>query len=171
MGINVDTDVGELAPDQDKDQDWGTDVDSVDLKALVQAVGTTWAAEAYDGEEMTWADHVASQEKALIQLSSGNFVLPQGGQHHRTQSCRPIHGSIHGHSLRGNYHSSTPDGCHEVQPSFRVPALQHKAEVAPVFLAYNKISSEGERISLMQIAMSVYQALSNSMVVDAIQPM
>ncbi len=49
--------------------------------------------------------------------------------------------------------------------------MQHKAEVAPVFLAYNRVSSEGQHISLIQIATSVCQALSDPSAVDAIQPM
>lgn len=50
--------------------------------------------------------------------------------------------------------------------------MQHKSTVEPVFLAYNCISTEGSRISLMQVALSVVTALSgDEECIDAVQPM
>ncbi len=56
-------------------------------------------------------------------------------------------------------------------PSMKGQAVQHKAEVPPVFLAYKHVSSEGERISLVQIATSVIQAMHSDSSLDAVQPM
>ncbi len=66
---------------------------------------------------------------------------------------------------------STPDTPHSIDLSFRAPTVQHKAEVAPIFLANHQVSQEGSHISLMQIATSVCQSLEDSIVVDAVQPM
>ncbi len=53
-------------------------------------------------------------------------------------------------------------------PSTRGQAVQHKAEVPPVFLAYKCVSSEGERISLVQIATSIIQAMHSDSSLDTV---
>ena len=62
----------------------------------------------------------------------------------------------------------TVDNRQDYGPNFDTPSIQHKAKVAPIFLAYNRVSTEGHRISLIQIVTSVCQALLDSSVVDAI---
>ena len=87
-------------------------------------------------------------------------------------ACQGLGGPKNCPTGRGAHNWSTPDAPHSVDPSFRAPTLQHKAEVAPVFLAYYcQVSQEGSHISLMQIATSVCQSLKDLMVVDAVQPM
>ncbi len=54
---------------------------------------------------------------------------------------------------------------------FTRPELQHKAVVEPVFLAYNRISTEGSRIALMQVATAVVDALNDPGALDTVQPM
>ena len=49
--------------------------------------------------------------------------------------------------------------------------LQHKSLVEPVFLAFNRVAAGSQRISLMQIAYAVVEALNDPQAVDAIQPM
>ena len=51
------------------------------------------------------------------------------------------------------------------------PGLQHNSIVEPVFLAYNRIGIDGQRVSLMQIATAIVDALNDAQAVDAIQPM
>ncbi len=51
------------------------------------------------------------------------------------------------------------------------PELQHKSTVEPVFLAYNRVGNDGQRVSLMQIATAVVDTLKNAQAVDTIQPM
>ncbi len=55
--------------------------------------------------------------------------------------------------------------------AFGIISLRHKAEVPPVFITYKWVSSEGNHISLMQIATTVLKAVANSTALDTIQPM
>ncbi len=48
---------------------------------------------------------------------------------------------------------------------------QHKLLVEPVFLAYNRVSRGAQRVTLLQIACAIVDALNDSAVVDAVQPM
>ena len=166
------SDSPDTQPSQRGTEDWATDTESIDLEALVTVSGTAWAAdkaEEADDMVLTWADRVANQEQQLLsQSSSQDFVIQHGMQTKRSQGCG------HGQGwplLRGNPNVRTPDNHNDYNPNFDTPTMQHKAEVAPVFLVYNRVSSEGQLISLIQIATSVYQALSDSSAVDAIQPM
>ncbi len=49
--------------------------------------------------------------------------------------------------------------------------VQHKTEVPPIFVAYQRVSSDGERITLMQVATAVLHAMNDQLVLDAVQPM
>ena len=52
-----------------------------------------------------------------------------------------------------------------------VESVKHKAEVPPVFVVYRQVMAEGERISLVQVATAVLQALGDWSSLDAVQPM
>ena len=56
-------------------------------------------------------------------------------------------------------------------PDFEQPTVQHKAEVAPIFLAYKWVSVEGAKIAIMCVASAIVQALKDDTALDAIQPM
>ncbi len=61
---------------------------------------------------------------------------------------------------------------HDVtQPKTNVPAVQHKAEVPPVFLGYNWLQSETAHMPLFQVATVVMQSRGNSDTLDTVQPM
>ena len=93
--------------------------------------------------------------------------------HHEFFDCLPIFALDYtesetwlGTSLGG---TSAPMG---IFPDVCGQELQHKSLVEPIFLAYKRVSSgEGERITLMQIACSVVEALADRSAVDAVQPM
>ncbi len=136
------------------------------MEALVEVTGTTWAAEEIVDSIPTWADRTSQEQQILGQPSPQDFVLPHGSQNRR--SCG--HGQGHP-PLRGSPNVRIADNHNDYNPNFDAPAVQHKAEEAPVFLVYNRVSSEGQHIFLIQIAISVCQALSDPSVVDAIQPM
>ncbi len=53
-------------------------------------------------------------------------------------------------------------------PDFGSTSLQHKAEVPWVFLGYNRVSSTGPQLTLIQIAGSVASAMGDGMLLDAI---
>ena len=151
-----------------------TDTESVDLEALITHEGTAWVDEQSDTGEMTWADRVAQQEQSLLSQTAGvsgaqpdDFVI----LHNMTSKCSPRGRAHGGPPLRGGHQWTMPDNRQDYGPNFDTPAVQHQAEVAPVFLAFNRVSTEGHRISLIQIATSVCQALSNPLVVDVIQLM
>ena len=163
------SDSPDLQPSKGRMEDWATDNESIDLEAPVTVSGTVWVADKTVDNVPTWADRVVSQEQQLLgQSSLQDFVILHGSQTKRNQGCRCGQGQL---SLRGSPNVRTTDSRNDYNPNFNVPSVQHKAEVAPVFLAYNRVSSEGQCISLIQIATSVYQALSDPSVVDAIQPM
>ncbi len=56
-------------------------------------------------------------------------------------------------------------------PDFEQPIVQHKAEVAPIFLAYKQVSVEGAKIAIMCVASAIVQALKDNTALDAIQLM
>ncbi len=56
-------------------------------------------------------------------------------------------------------------------PDFGGASLQHKAEVPLIFLGYNRVSSTGPQLTLIQLAGSVASAMGDGMLLDAIQPM
>ena len=140
------------------EEGWITDTESVDLEALITHEGTMWADEQSNTGEMTWADRVARQEQSLLSQTAGvssaqpdDFVIPRN----MTSRCSPRGRAHGGPPLRGGHQWTTPDNRQDYGPNFDTPAVQHKAEVAPVFLAYNRVSTEGHRISLIQIVTSV----------------
>ena len=77
--------------------------------------------------------------------------------------------------LHGGHHFRMEDApCSQVVstlPNFAQPTVQHKAEVAPIFLVYKRVSPEGAKISLMCVASAVVQALKDDIAIDAVQPM
>ncbi len=56
-------------------------------------------------------------------------------------------------------------------PKSNVPTVQHKAEVPPVFLGYNRLQSETAHVPLFQVATAVMQVMGNTDTLDAVQPM
>ncbi len=50
-------------------------------------------------------------------------------------------------------------------------ALEHKAKVQPIFLAYSKVLAEGNHIPLVQVAAAVVRSMGNADTLDTIQPM
>ncbi len=56
-------------------------------------------------------------------------------------------------------------------PTFGVHSLQHKAEVAPIFLGYNRVNAEGQHIPLVQVTAAIVQVMGNPDLLDAVQPM
>ncbi len=63
------------------------------------------------------------------------------------------------------------DASCSILPDFAQPMVQHKVEVPPIFLAYRRVSVEGVRIPLIQVASSVVQALHDDSALDTVQPM
>ena len=51
------------------------------------------------------------------------------------------------------------------------PPLQHKTDVPPIFLGYNRVCTAGECIPLIHIAEAVLKAMGTDNVLDAVQPM
>ncbi len=56
-------------------------------------------------------------------------------------------------------------------PDLSGSEVQHKSTVEPVYLAYKRISTEAGRLSLIQVATAVVQALHDNTAVDAVQLM
>ena len=101
---------------------------------------------------------------------SGQRGRSRGRSGARNRS-RPAHGEHH--SALSQTQTQTwiqPQSC-SVNPNFDHPAVQHKAEVLLVFLAYKRVLMDGVYTSLIQIALAVTQALGNDEAVDGVQPM
>ncbi len=73
-----------------------------------------------------------------------------------------------GQYLCGGFHGSSYGS---LGPDFSGPELQHKLTIEPVFLTYNRVSSDGVCLSLIQIATSVVDSLGDPSAVDTVQPM
>ncbi len=56
-------------------------------------------------------------------------------------------------------------------PTFGAHSLQHKAEVAPIFLGYNRVNADGQCIPLVQVVAAIIQSMGNPDLLDAVQPM
>ncbi len=55
--------------------------------------------------------------------------------------------------------------------AFKGVAMDHVMEVPPIFLAYKRVSKEGQQISLVQVASVILRVMKDEMVLDAVQPM
>ncbi len=139
----------------------GVDTDGeVDLERVVNTVGTSWAdkSDSFENDGPVsepwvaerngmWADKVSASADAFLKA-----------RHHMT-------GVLILTSQGGNVPSDGLSLCTNGK------ALNHKAEVPPIFLAYRRVSSEGEQISLVQVVTSVIQSLQSETALDAVQPM
>ena len=55
--------------------------------------------------------------------------------------------------------------------AFKGVAIDHVTEVPPIFLAYKRVSNEGQQISLVQVASTILRVMKDEMVLDAVQLM
>ncbi len=88
-------------------------------------------------------------------------------------STMPSWADVAAVNLTGSMSGSgaTPTPTSNKIPDFGGASLQHKAELPPVFLGYNRMSSTSPCLTLIQLAGSVASAMGNGMLLDAIQPM
>ena len=136
-------------------------------------------------DKLTWAECVTWDQVNLGAVHAtppalDDFVICPSSQTslggHHPSSCSRGH-LVRGTTtpLCGGHHFRTEDApCSQAVstlPDFAQPTIQHKAEVAPIFLAYKRVSSEGAKISLMCVASAVVQAFKDNTAIDAIQPM
>ncbi len=133
----------------------------------------------------TWSDAVVEQEMAENPRTGDSAVqLLVGSWADRVAMCMVTKDVNLDKSAEGCLKESDHLGGQEVvivlvpvppdeslMPSIKGQAVQHKAEVPPIFLAYKCVSSEGERILLVQIAMAIIQAMHSDSTLDAVQPM
>lgn len=99
---------------------------------------------------------------------SQDFVIPHkaadgnlGEQHQGRARTRGLPPRVQS-SIRGRGALQVAGGGNE---------LQHKSLVKPVFLAYGRVSGEGQRHTLLQIATAILMSLGDDMAVDAVQLM
>ncbi len=127
--------------------------------------------------KLTWAECVAQDQVNLSTVhttppASDDFVICPGsqtshGKGHMTRgTATPLHCSHH-FRMEDAPHSQVVS----TLPDFAQLTVQHKAEVAAIFLAYKRVSPEGAKISLICVASAVVQALKDDIAIDAMQPM
>ncbi len=166
---------------QDEDSDSGPN-----LEAAVMQTGTEWADATEETPEVMqvnsdqqnqpdnqvkWSMVVmrrASQVAAAcpaplvpnqnVDNRANNFVIPNKVGPKQVKMCTQ-------HSVRSGTQGRGG------QFDFSGPELQYKSVVELVFLAYNRVSVEGPRPSLMQIVTAVVETLDDAQAVDAVQPM
>ncbi len=138
-----------------------------DLEQPILLTGTEWSDAVSELETAAGADvnvvksPVTRWADKVAQHLSVNDVNKDksGDSHDQAQAAGQVsHESI-----------VAPDV--SLTPSTVGQAVQHKAEVPLIFLAYKWVLAEGERISLVQIATSVIQAMHSDNSLDAVQPM
>ena len=186
---SADSDMSTLVGDQD-DQGSIWDVENkagaeaevdVDLEQLVLLEGSSWADEVSELSDATpqckelWSTVVGKNEHKLASMrrqddtknhqnGSSDFVIP-----HTNSSITPKMRGRGGASVCGGNH-----GSHGQYPDLFGQELQYKSLIEPVFLVYNRVSSGSsgpQRVTLMQIACAVVEALNDSTAVDAVQLM
>ncbi len=119
-----------------------------DLEEAVLTNGTEWADVESDNdsvhrEKPTWAD------VALPKLANVNPGKPVAGPTTTSGASTP---------------SPIPTLC-------GTQSLQHKSEVAPIFLGYSRVLSDGQLIPLIQVTAAVVTVMGNTDSLDAVQPM
>ena len=150
-----------------------SDVDP-DLEEPILQDGTEWADAvgmvSNDGqtgvstqpEQSLWSTVVGCKANSLANTrkvgdGAKDFVIPDK------------HLTLPSSSVRGRGLHATGQGGYHLD--FSGPEIQHKSVVEPVFLAYNRVSTDGSRISLMQVATAVVDTLGEACTIDAVQPM
>ncbi len=111
-----------------------------------------------------WAD-VADSDHSLIKPP--RFTFQAGSSQVASGSCDQSSSK-----MWSEVAGSQKDGRPWLDESFSSESVQHKAQVAPVYLAYHHVQSGGAsiRIPLFQIATAVAQAVGGTGL-DAVQPM
>ncbi len=140
-----------------------------DLEAVIMHDGMEWA----DAPET----HVQSQGLSRSYANVASPKLTNIGSGRSGSS-----GMTGGRSEGPSTASSPPAGSELIQgqkdplqnletPTFGVHSLQHKAEVAPIFLGYNRVNTEGQCIPLVQVVAAIVQVMGNPDSLDVVQLM
>ena len=151
---------------QQDQQDQGQDPDIVqdeaaelelepDLEALVLQEGTHWA----DSSDKL-ADQSVEPVEATPTLGRSWVDLVNADRQHYARANLALLSNCDGNDETEQVLVNTWSGM-----------LKHKAEVLPVFIAYKRVSQEGTKISLMQVATAVLKSVVNPTSLDAVQPM
>ncbi len=151
---------------QEQDQDPETVQNEVaelelepDLEAPVLQEGTHWADSS---------DRLADQSAAHLVEPVDSIATPGRSWADLVKADRQ-------HYARANLASPSNhtgnDEVEQVLGNAWSGMLKHKAEVPPVFIAYKRVSQEGTKISLMQVATAVLKSVVSPMSLDAVQPM
>ncbi len=146
--------------------------DDVDLEQKAHCTGTVWAGDVEIEEEWeqpcrqeSWADKVATNAWQLLRAAGlpGQDVDVDVNKDKSSQISHSVNNfdtAAKSRALSCNLTLSTSS-----------KALDHKAEVPPIFIPYRRVSAEGARISLVQVATLVINAMCNETALDVVQPM
>ncbi len=137
----------------------------VDLEAPVDAVGTTWAEDEVNSTDLNPVNMEASRTVGLEEmiLSEGQTSLTTSGKTWAellvaNRAKFTSNGPLMHKSATATVTESITS--HSDKPGHS-ETVQHKAEVPPIFVAYRKVSADGEYISLMQVATAVLQVMGD----------
>ncbi len=162
----------------------GVSDDEMCYEDHVTTIGTEWADAAeivvndMVGNVSVWTEVVKSKANQIakanpasdpgLHMGATEFVIPP--------NCESPRVRRYSHPARSNQGWYTGTGAERTQAGGLFPDLsgsevQHKSTVEPMYLAYKRISTEAGRLSLMQVATAVVQALQDNTAVDAVQLM
>ena len=130
--------------------------DDVDYEAAVQSEGTEWV-DVSDGEPTSQDSHGALTQSGL------NVSMEKTPNNDSWADVASV---------------SLPTGLIAAGSGSRIDlgksdktAMQHKTDIPPIFLGYNRVHVAGKLIPLLQIAEAVLKAMGTDNVLNVVQPM
>ncbi len=143
-------------------EDSNKDVDKVDLEMPVTLTSSEWADWSDDDTNAEGEVEVSSD----VHSESSSEAVMNSDQEGSVESNTMVRATsptwaekVQGLNLNNGTQSqpSRADTLDTEPVSFSSVAMNHKSEVPLIFLVYKRVSTEGSRITLVQIAQSVYR--------------